>query len=84
MTKRDGIVKLIFKSGYVHEFECEMNVADDMSDDEIQDNMIKLAKVFIGDLDGQELDKTWGMINIKSSYAVNCKEVAFATIILKE
>jgi hypothetical protein len=83
-VKRDGVVKLIFKSGYVHEFDCEMNVEDNMSDDEIQDNMIKLAKVFIGDLNGQELDKTWGAMDIKSAYAVNCKEVVFATIILKE
>lgn len=83
MIKYIGIVKLIFKSGHVHEFECVMNVEDGLTDEELQDNMIKLTRIFVGDHLGQDIDKTWGAMNIRSAYAVNCKEVAFANIRLK-
>lgn len=77
------IVKLIFKSGHVHEFECDMNVEDGLTDEELQDNMIKLTRIFIGDHDGRDVDKTWGAMNMRSVYAINCKEVVFANIRIK-
>jgi hypothetical protein len=83
MKQAIGIVKLIFKSGYVHEFECEMNMEDGLTDEELQDNMIKITRIFIGEHDGQDVDKTWGAMNMRSAYAVNCKEVAFANVRMK-
>lgn len=83
MKKCIAVVKLIFKSGHVHVFECVMNMEEHLTDEELQDDMVKLTRIFVGDYDGQDVDKTWGMINITSAYAVNCKEVAFANIRLK-
>jgi len=82
MIKR-ATIKLIFKSGAVQEFKTDINVTDLASEDALTDEMIKFGKTLCGHGDNnRNIDAIWGLASPISTFCINTREVAFASVTL--
>ncbi len=79
-------VRIVFASGHIETFDMEIEVPEDHDPQQLQDDLISLAKATCGHgINGGSLDAMWALMTKTplKAYCINTRNVDFLTIKVK-
>ena len=77
-------VKIIFKSGHVHDFKTNMKGEPNVTRKEKLGGMLHFSKMMCGNEKNKAVDTVWAEIDDSSVMCLNTQEVVFVSIELDE
>lgn len=76
-------MKIVFKSGYVEELMMDGHAPENITQSELEDQILSMSKYFAGHTDNSKsLDAIWALAsnNPIKAFTINTKEVAFVSV----